>query len=73
MTPETAYNEATLKNLADPNGTRMDVIYTAMHIFRNELIDEEIGFLRYLFPHVPNISVRARVQARIEYLKKLKK
>jgi len=49
MTPETAYNEATLKNLADPNGTRMDVIYTAMHIFRNELIDEEIGFLRYLF------------------------
>lgn len=72
MTPETAYNEATLKNMADPNGTRMDVIYTAMHIFRNELIDEEIGFLYSIYPHIATDTVRARVQARIEYLKKLK-
>jgi len=72
MTPETAYNEATLKNLADPNGTRMDVIYTAMHIFRNELIDEEIGFYQPMYPYVSH-RVRRRLQVRIEYLKKLKK
>jgi len=71
MTPETAYNEATLKNLGDPNGTRMDVIYAAIHIFRNELIDSEIEWLQPILT-ATHPDLKEYVQARIEYLKKLK-
>lgn len=33
MTKEKAYEEATLKNLSDPKGTRQDIIYAAMDIY----------------------------------------
>jgi len=72
MTPETAYNEATLKNLGDPNGTRMDVIYAALHIFRNELIDSEIEWMEEQLTLTVNFSTINDIVKRIEYLKKLK-
>lgn len=35
-TKEQCYEDATLKLLSDPNGTRMDIIYEAMDLYRNQ-------------------------------------
>jgi hypothetical protein len=36
MSKQEAYEQATLKNLSDPTGTRQDIIYAAMEIYAEE-------------------------------------
>lgn len=41
MTNQEIYEAATLKNLSDPNGTRMDIIFSAMEMLSEQ---DGIGF-----------------------------
>lgn len=53
-TKEDCYNEATLKNLSDPNGTRMDIIYAAMDVYAKEQV---ITFINWYFTEAPKMEV----------------
>lgn len=41
MTKQEAYEQATLKNIGNPNGTRMDIIYAAMDIYRESPVVQD--------------------------------
>lgn len=66
-TAEEHYQIATLKNLSNPNGTRMDVILSAINEARKEAIEECAA----KFDHWddPNILVRDEILGLINELK----
>ncbi len=42
MTKQEAYEKATMQNLSNPNGTRMDIIYLAMDIYAEAMKPENV-------------------------------